>query len=93
VSRIRRKGSPCVYDSCAYRPRVGRRVAVEHLVSAKEIADRLGVARPQVVYEWRRRHPDFPAPLVTLSIGNVWNWPEVERWAKSTGRLATGSKA
>lgn len=60
---------------------------MEHLVSAREIADRLGVKRTQVVYEWRRRHPDFPRPLVTLSVGSIWSWPEVERWAKRTGRL------
>lgn len=61
---------------------------MDNLVSAKEIADRLpGVSRPQVIYEWRRRHPDFPAPLVELSVGLVWNWPDVERWAKATGRI------
>jgi hypothetical protein len=65
-------------------------VNVEHLVGAKEIADRLGVARPQVVYEWRRRHPGFPDPVVRLSIGLVWSWPDVERWAKATGRLGRG---
>ncbi len=61
---------------------------MDKLVGAKEIADRLGAKRPQVVYEWRRRHEDFPQPLVTLSIGSVWYWPDVERWAKATGRLS-----
>lgn len=60
---------------------------MDKLVGAKEIASRMGVARPQVVYEWRRRHDDFPEPVITLSIGNVWSWPEVERWARKTGRL------
>lgn len=60
---------------------------MDQLVGAKEIADRLKVARPQVVYEWRRRHAEFPMPVATLSIGSVWAWPDVERWAKATGRL------
>lgn len=66
---------------------VGRKLDVDKLVGATEIASRLGVARPQVIYSWRRRHPDFPGPALELSIGLVWYWPEVERWAKATGRL------
>ncbi len=66
---------------------MGRRVDPEELVGAAEIAERLGVARPQVVYEWRRRHTDFPQPVKRLSIGHVWNWPDVAAWAKRTGRL------
>lgn len=60
---------------------------MDQLVGASEIATRLGVARPQVIHEWRRRHQDFPAPVASLAMGHLWNWPEVERWAKSTGRL------
>lgn len=58
------------------------------LVGAHEIADRLGVARPQVVHAWRRRHDDFPAPLAELRMGLVWWWPAIERWARLTGRTA-----
>lgn len=60
---------------------------MDQLVGAAEIAQRLGVARPQVVHDWRRRHADFPAPVVKLRQAMVWNWPEVERWARRTGRL------
>jgi hypothetical protein len=60
---------------------------VDHLVGAAEIAERLGVARTQVVHSWRRRHPDFPRPVKTLRQGLVWNWPDVERWARRSGRL------
>jgi hypothetical protein len=77
----------CVARQRTYRHDVGRRIDVQHLVGAVEIADRLGVARPQVIYTWRKRHPDFPEPVSHLSIGYVWNWPDVERWAKATGRL------
>jgi predicted DNA-binding transcriptional regulator AlpA len=63
------------------------RVEVGELVGAAEIASRLGVARPQVVHEWRRRHSDFPQPVAQLQQALVWAWGEVERWAKRTGRL------
>jgi hypothetical protein len=66
---------------------VGRRIDVDLLVGTAEIADRLGLNQPETVHAWRRRHPDFPAPVKRLQIGYVWNWPDIERWAKATGRL------
>jgi hypothetical protein len=60
---------------------------VENLVGAAEIAERLGVKRQQVVHDWRRRYPDFPLPVARLRQALIWNWPEVERWARATGRL------
>lgn len=60
---------------------------VDQLVGAAEIAQRMGVARPQVVHDWRRRHADFPAPVATLRQAMVWHWPDVEAWARRTGRL------
>ena len=66
---------------------MGRRLDVDRLVGATEIAERLGVARPQVIHEWRRRHADFPQPVAHLRTALVWYWPDVERWARRTGRL------
>ena len=66
---------------------VGRKVDTGDLVSAVEIASRLGVARPQVVYDWRRRHDDFPEPVARVGNVSVWAWPDIEAWAKRTGRL------
>jgi hypothetical protein len=60
---------------------------VSQLVGAAEIAERLGVARPQVVHDWRRRHPDFPQPVAQLRQALVWAWPDIEKWARRTGRL------
>ncbi len=57
------------------------------LVGAAEIAERLGLASPSVVRDWRRRHPDFPTPVLQLKMGSIWHWPAVEAWARSTGRL------
>lgn len=60
---------------------------MDQLVGAEEIAERLGLARYQRVHELRRRNPDFPAPVKTLKRAMVWAWPDVERWARRTGRL------
>jgi hypothetical protein len=68
-------------------PVVGRRLDVEQLVGASEIAKRLGVKQRQAVHVWRQRYPDFPEPVLRLDMGLVWNWPEVERWARATGRM------
>lgn len=67
--------------------RVGRRVDVDELVGAAEIAARLGVKRLQVVHDWRRRHGEFPRPVVAVSRTLVWYWPDVRQWAAQTGRL------
>lgn len=67
---------------------MGRSADLDQLVGAAEIAERLGLSRPSVVHDWRKRHPDFPAPAVRLSVGLIWLWPDVERWARATGRLA-----
>ncbi len=67
-------------------PSVGKKVDVDDLVGAHEIAQRLGVARPQVVHEWRRRHTDFPEPVATLRTALIWEWTDVCAWAKATGR-------
>lgn len=68
-------------------PPVGRLVDADLLVGSLEIAQRLGVKRHQVVHEWRRRDPGFPPPLATVSRSLIWYWPDVEAWARSTGRL------
>jgi hypothetical protein len=66
---------------------MGRKVDLDHLVDATEIASRLDVRRPQVVHDWRRRHKDFPAPVRQIANVHIWLWPDVERWARQTGRL------
>jgi predicted DNA-binding transcriptional regulator AlpA len=66
---------------------VAKRVEAGQLVGAAEIAERLGLALPQTVHEWRKRHADFPQPVAVLRMGLVWYWPDVEGWAARTGRL------
>jgi hypothetical protein len=66
---------------------MGRHVDVDNLVGADEIALRLGVARRQAIHLWRRRYPDFPEPIATLKTAMIWDWTDVEHWARTTGRL------
>jgi len=63
-----------------------RRFTAEDLVGVAEIAERLGVGT-SVVHDWRRRHADFPAPVVQLRMGLIWAWADVETWARSTSRI------
>jgi hypothetical protein len=70
-----------------YRQGVGRKVEVTDLVGSAEIAERLGLADQHTVHSWRRRYPDFPQPVALLRRAHVWAWPDVERWARNTGRL------
>jgi hypothetical protein len=63
---------------------------VDELVGAAEIAQRMGVGKSTVVHDWRRRHPEFPEPVASLTAGLVWAWPDVVAWAKATGRTIVG---
>lgn len=64
-----------------------KRYTVDELVGVAEIAERLGVGT-SVVHDWRRRHADFPEPVLQLRMGLIWAWAAVERWAQATGRLS-----
>jgi hypothetical protein len=68
------------------------------LVGVEEIAARLGVSR-QAVTAWQRRSwPSGrggttvkPPKLLGIVSGRVavYDWPDVERWARATGRLTS----
>ena len=66
---------------------MARKVDVDDLVAAADIARRLGVGKSTVVHDWRYRHPDFPQPVTKVGSVLIWAWPDVEAWAKATGRL------
>lgn len=71
---------------CTFR-HVAEPVDPDLLVGAAEIADRLGLSHPQSVHSWRRRYEDFPQPRVVLEQAMLFYWPDVEAWARRTGRL------
>ncbi len=62
-------------------------VPAKYLVGAHEIAERLKLSHAQSVHTIRKRHEDFPKPIATLKTALIWDWREVEKWARDTGRL------
>jgi hypothetical protein len=59
------------------------------LVGLSEIAEKAGVTRGAVTH-WRRRHSDFPEPLVELTTGPIWRWADVEPWVTRQKQRGTG---
>ncbi len=72
---------------------MGRRIDADGLVGAAEIAERLGLAHAEGVHTWRRRHADFPQPVAKLKQAMIWYWPDVEAWARQTGRDSHSGKS
>lgn len=54
-------------------------------VGVVDIAKRLRV-KQQTVAMWRYRGL-LPEARWSVSSQPAWNWPDIERWAKATGRL------
>jgi len=78
-----------VIDSA--QPQIGvfmsRQIRTSDIVGAHEISERLGGAHTSIVHVWRNRHKDFPKPFLVLQAGMLWDWKEVEAWAKKTKRM------
>ena len=63
-----------------------RLINMHHLVGAQEIARLLGVSRQRVTQLTTDAKYDFPAPVVVLAMGKVWDREDVIAWAERTGR-------
>ncbi len=73
-----------------YGAAVGRELDVDQLVSARAITERLGYRNVQIVHFWWRTDATFPAPVYALEGqrgARLWYWPEVQAWARASGRL------
>lgn len=57
------------------------------IVDIATMADLLGVA-PRTIHSWRRRDIGFPQPTGKAGVSPYWDWEEVSKWAKETGRLS-----
>lgn len=64
-----------------------QKVEMKNLVGSRDIAKRLGLKSAGVVRVLRKRHDDFPKPIAKVNAVFVWNWTDVRKWAKKTGRL------
>ncbi len=58
------------------------RLRSQRLATLSDIAEKLGVSR-QTVWNWTRRHEDFPIPLADTAAGPVWSLAGVEDWARA----------
>ena len=59
-----------------------RRVALEDLIDAHDVARILGVSHRNTVSLYMSRYPDMPRPVLDLGRGrpSLWLRPEIERW-------------
>lgn len=72
-----------------------RRVAIDDLIDAHDVARILGLAYRNSISEYQARYADMPRPVLDLGRGRpkLWLRPEIERWAaKHAGRPRTRSK-
>jgi hypothetical protein len=52
---------------------------IEDLEKLMALRERLGV-KPNII--WRRRHADFPKPIVRLAAGPLWWAPDIDAWSE-----------
>ncbi len=69
-----------------------RKVDVDELVDAQEVATILGLAHRNTVSVYQARYLDMPLPVVDRRSGRLKLWlrPEVERWAARHRDRAAG---
>ena len=60
---------------------------VDDLVTATDIAQRLGTVQVTTVSQWAVRYEGFPPPVLSNRGANVWRWRAVEEWLRETGRI------
>ncbi len=56
----------------------------DQLVSATDIAKRYGISEARVT-NWKRRHDDYPVPVFSRSMRNIWILSEIEDWVSANG--------
>lgn len=67
-------------------PLVGRRVDLDDLIDAGEVASILGLARANSVYVYQARYPDMPRPVLDRGPRQAKLWLRSEMVAWSKGR-------
>ncbi len=67
---------------------MGRKIDVDDLVDAHEVARVLNLSHRHTVSLYQKRYPDMPRPIVDLGAGRckMWLRAEILNWAKHTGR-------
>jgi len=70
---------------------MGRRVDIEDLVDAHQVAALLGLARATSVHVYQRRYPDMPRPVLEREglRARFWLRSEILAWNKTRYRGRT----
>jgi predicted DNA-binding transcriptional regulator AlpA len=67
---------------------MGRQVDVDDLVDAHEVAILLGLAQPNSVYLYQRRHPEMPRPVVDRGPRRAKLWLQSEIIARNQSHVS-----
>ena len=62
---------------------MGRKVDVDELLDASQVAEVLGLTNPNGVSVYQRRYNTFPEPVVSRGRCRLWLRGEVTDWAQS----------
>jgi glutathione-regulated potassium-efflux system ancillary protein KefG len=59
-----------------------RRVPIDDLIDAHDVARILGLSHRNTVSQYQRRYPDMPRPVLDLGPGRprLWLRPQIDRW-------------
>lgn len=59
-----------------------RRVVLDDLIDARDVAQILGLRQRNTVSQYQRRYPEMPRPVLDLGPGrpSLWLRPQIERW-------------
>jgi predicted DNA-binding transcriptional regulator AlpA len=66
---------------------LGVLVETDNLIDSAGVADVVGLANSRIVSTYRKRYPDFPAPVIDMGAGRclLWLRADVEAWAAGRG--------
>lgn len=67
---------------------MGRKIDLDDLLDAHDVAELLGLSSPRAVATYRARHDDFPEPAWSSRGGRCQGWlrQDVAAWAAERGR-------
>lgn len=67
---------------------MSRKIDVDDLIDANEVARLLGLAHRNSVTTYLNRYPDMPRPTVEIRGSRIrlWSRPEIVNWATRPGR-------
>jgi predicted DNA-binding transcriptional regulator AlpA len=65
---------------------MGTKVDLDDLINAAKVAEMIGLAQRNSVSTYRRRHADFPAPVIEDGRCVMWRRSDIKRWMRSRTR-------